>query len=180
MVSPPARGDGRERPTSAVAGDADLERVELQLLRVVGHPLRHHPRVLDRRRPPMLGREPITDGDDDAGRALGERPHGAVMTFEVTDDPAAAVEVDERRTRLVRFDRPVDPHRHAVCVAVLDRMHLVHGPELLLADADVVGAGLLEWHGVDGRHGGVVREHFLDLRIEWWNGHGVILCGYFD
>ena len=130
VVAAAARADRRERAAGAVAADADLPLVERRAPRRsrITHFVAVHA-VVERRRVRMLGREPVVDRDHDAAGALRERARERVVDLDAAGHEAAAVEVDERRALLVGLDRPVDPHRHAVGVRVLDRVHLVDRAE---------------------------------------------------
>ena len=58
--------------------------------------------VVDRRREPVLGREPVVDAEHADARLAREEPAEVVVGLEIADHEPAAVVVDEQRTRRPR------------------------------------------------------------------------------
>ena len=114
------RAHRREVAARAVAADGDPRRVAADLRRVRDRPVERGPAVVERRRKRMLGREPVVDRHHDRARRVRELASDPVELLDVPDDPTAAVQHDEdRQTGVGR--RPVDAHRYAVGVVILDR-----------------------------------------------------------
>ena len=115
----------------------------------------------------MLRREPVVDRDDAARRPRCEAAADRIVRVEAADDPAAAVQPDERGQRLVAL-RPV--HAHADRAgrprdeAFLDRLDVVG----LAPDLGCLGVGpgakLLE-RRAPRRRGG---ESPIDVRPQLW------------
>ena len=60
----------------------------------------------------MLGREPIIDCHDDARRSRAKRTAHPIMRVEAPENPATAVEIDQRGTRSLVTERFVDSDAH--------------------------------------------------------------------
>jgi hypothetical protein len=99
----------RQVAPCAVAGDRDPARIATELERLLHHPLRGSPGVLDRGRERRLGGQPIVDRHDDAGCPVRERAAHGVVRVERADDPAPAVEPDHHGQEL-GAQRPVHAH----------------------------------------------------------------------
>ena len=168
------RDDRRQAAADAVAPHADLLLVEAELGGVRDHPARRLPRSRRAR--------PGTDARARAGSrprrrrtaCAGRAPADPVVRLDAADDPAAAVEVDERPARLARLDGTVDPNGHAVGVAILDRVHLVdHGAQLLPHRLDEVRPRLVRRLLLDRRGPGLLQllHRREDLGVEVGNAH---------
>src|SRR5437867_4151193 len=88
--------DGREVTAGAVPADREPAGVDAERRRVGRDPPRGRPRVVDRGRELVLRRQTIVDVDDADARARRELSAEHVVRLDVADDPAAAVEEDER------------------------------------------------------------------------------------
>ena len=95
------RDDRREVAAGAVAADREAPGIDAEPRCVGGNPPRRGDGILRGGGKFVLGCEPIVDGDDETRGGVGERSADLVVALEVADHPAPAVEVDERRLKLV-------------------------------------------------------------------------------
>jgi hypothetical protein len=131
----------RGRETAAGAGPGDAERgITAERTGVLGGPLGGGEGVLDGRRKPVFGGQPVVDRDDDTAHPVGEQPADVVRGVERAETPPAAVIEDERRDRAVG-PRPVDPNAEIVrrsgdrAIADVSELGGRPGREVLLLDA---------------------------------------------
>ena len=95
------RDHGREIAAGAVAADRQAAGIDAEAGRVGCDPARGRDGVVDGGRELVLGRQPVIDRNDDAARGVGERAADLVVALQVADHPAAAVEEDQGRLRLI-------------------------------------------------------------------------------
>jgi len=102
------------RPDGQAGGQGCARRVTGH----AGHPARvlgPHPAqdlfgVIQARRERVLGREPVIDRHHARTCRVGHAAAQRIVRLDVADDPAAAVQVDQRET--ARLQRLEDPHGH--------------------------------------------------------------------
>ena len=105
-----ARGQAAAR---ALAADRDPVGVDAELVRVLGDPHQRGVAVLERGRERVLRGEAVVDRDHDRTDLGGDPAAVGVVEVEAADHEAAAVEVDQRRERVVAgAGRPVAAHPH--------------------------------------------------------------------
>ncbi len=128
--------DGRQVAAGAVTHDGQPLRVGAELPRMPSGPQQTVPRVVDRSREPVLGRQSVADGDDDRADPAGDLTAQPRVVVLAADDPPATVqEHDDRQVTVVRraihhewdLRRPpldatlVDPHVARGCA--VDQPH---------------------------------------------------------
>ena len=86
-----------EIAAGAVAANGKARRVDAERGAVCRNPFGRGDAVLDRGREFVLGRQAVIDRDDRAAGGIGQMAAHRVVAFEIADDPAAAVEKDQRR-----------------------------------------------------------------------------------
>ncbi len=90
-------GDRREVAAGAVAADGEPRRIDPERRALPGDPGGRGEAILDRGREFVLGRQAVVDRDDGAAGGIGEMAAERVVRFDIADDPAAAVEIDQHR-----------------------------------------------------------------------------------
>jgi hypothetical protein len=117
VVARPLRHRGGDGAAGRIPGHGDPGRIAVQFGSVLGDPKRCGPSVFDGGGVGVLGGEPVVDGYHDrvgAHRVLTRR---AVVGFEVADDEAAAVKIQQNgrgdaSLMIVGIAwRPIDPER---------------------------------------------------------------------
>ena len=153
---PAVQGDhGGEVASCAVAGHGDPVGPPAKLVDVVECPLDGRDAALVRGRERVLRGQPVADVDHDGADGGGQPAGVAVMRVQVADDPAAAVEEDDRGPGGLLG--PVDPHGDVpgrtgdrALVDALDvHQHgrVVGGPHVDAAAAGLVRGGVVEQRG---------------------------------
>ena len=90
---------GREVATGAVAADSDALRVDAKLFRIRRHPSCRGVAVGYRRRELVFGGEAIVYRDYDSPGTMCDRGAHYIVRVQITNHPAAAMEVDQGGTR---------------------------------------------------------------------------------
>ena len=127
------RDGGDEVAAGAVADQREARGVELELGGVCGDPIRGGVAFFDGDGVAGFGGAGVIDEDDRGAGAGGELAEEAVVRVGVVEDPAAAVEIDDRG-------------KGALLAALVDRADD--------ADRDFVPRGRQEWCGLPSRAAG--------------------------
>ena len=116
------RDDRRQVAAGTVAADREAIGIEAECGGLLAHPPRCRDAVVDGRGKTVLGRHPIVHRNDRAAGAIGQLAAQRVVGVEVTDDPAAAVKVDQDRQSPAAvadlIERPVQPNWNRAVRAV--------------------------------------------------------------
>jgi hypothetical protein len=86
----------RKSGACGVAPDAYAHSVQSERRGVGDGPSKDGQAVLERRREPMFGRQPIVYGDHLTSRGVGQPPAKPIMCVEASCNPAAAMQIDQR------------------------------------------------------------------------------------
>ena len=159
----------REVGAGAVAHHADASRVDPEVASLLDEPVQRRHAVDEGGREGVLRRAPVVHGQHGAAGAVGQATALGVVGLEVAEDEPAAVQVDQRRQRLVRVgpDRAQQPARHPTGVDVGDRGDVLlrlGQPVLTGGRAPRADAGHVE--GVDRRPLRPLRERGGGLGVE--------------
>src|ERR1039457_1421319 len=170
-AAPPRAPPGGVVPAGAVATDREAGRVCADLIRVLGDPAHRRVAVVDRRREPVLGGQPVTSHDDQRAGGVGQAAADAVGRVDGAEDPAAAEEIEQRGQRPLAGG-PVQPQRQlAAGPGDLQIGDLVDGLRLAPPGpgrGKVGGPGVGERHGVERRNVVTLAlvAYRLQLRVE--------------
>ena len=178
MSAPREQAEHRgEIAAGAVAGNRDAVGIDAEFVRRALHEGERCAAILDGRREFVFRRQPVVGGDDDAGRRVGEPAADLVMRVEIADHPAAAMQIEQRRSAgRCRALPAIDPERQRAAgsgddalAERCDRFALA----LQVGKAFIVGAArLLRRSRFERRRAGLAAEfeHMPGLRIEGRQG----------
>jgi len=165
------RNHRRQIAACAVAADCEPVRIDVEFLRVLGHPLGRGEAILDPGGKLVLGREPVVDRNGDASDLVGERAAWRVVRIEIADDPSAAMKENQHRERPTALRR-IDANRNRTGrpgnLPILDlenffdflRRHLEHFA------GQAARVGRRERMNLRARRGGDLIEQYFYLRVE--------------